>query len=90
MVEWTQEQKDKIWHLYTIEQRSIAQIAQQMAGEGATRANIARLIGQINMSREAEVDAELERAKKGEKYKMRRWTRGGYLKEKRSDNKLTQ
>jgi len=94
MIKWDQEQKDRIWKLYTDQQLSFAQIAQRYSHLGATRQAIAGLIGRMNMARDDEVDKAIEvakkRAERGLKNKMQGTPRGGYLKKKRSDNKLTE
>ena len=94
MIKWDQEQKDRIWKLYTDQQLSLSQIAQRYGHLGATRSGISGLIGRMHKAREDEVEKQVETAKKraerGLKNKMQGTPRGGYLKKKRSDNTLTE
>lgn len=64
MIQWTDEQKAKIWRLYSEELLSFAAIANRYSHLGATRYGISGLIGRIHKARDAEVEGELDAKKR--------------------------
>lgn len=63
MIKWTDEQKAKIWRLYSEELLSFAAIANRYSHLGATKSAIAGLIHRIHQARDAEADREQIRKK---------------------------
>lgn len=86
MIKWTISQKMVIWRLYSEDQLSFADIAARYAELGATHKTIAGLIDRMHVERDAQLKREIETSRRKQ---SRYQGRGGYLKEKRSDNKLT-
>lgn len=63
MIKWTDEQKAKIWRLYSEELLSFAAIADRFRHLGATSNSIAGIVHRIHLARDAEVDKDNVRKK---------------------------
>jgi len=77
MIDWTDEQRDAIWKLYTDQQLTFLQISERYTHLGATRSAIAGLIHRMHQARDQEVDNEIK-GKVVRKLKPRSGTYGGY------------
>lgn len=63
-IDWTDAQKAQIWKLYTEEQLNMVRIAERFGHLGATKNAISGVITRIKAERSAQVDIDIETAKK--------------------------
>ena len=64
MIEWTRQQKEEIWRLWTVDQISAVNIAQRYGHLGVSVDSIKGLLHRIGKERDEEVDKDIERAGK--------------------------